>query len=278
MATVVGTYPQASASTETRVTLVFAAPKPRRPRSGGRVRRVSDEEMCRRIAQRLPNLSQMLRVTGAGMVSPMSASDLASSCRAAYDPAAAVDLSRAPRDAVVWAQCGPVAAEERWDHYRHDSGVSVTYGLAEAPRGIVHDSVLARLMAPTPALSRKRVTIIYQPLTAAQGARVVDTDVRDSTFVYGSKARPTARDRANMTSAHATATEEAAGAGMVLFSMLYTATVPSVDDLDHADDTIRDQSEATRLLLRPMYGSQAAAFAAGLPLGIVLSRMAHIRT
>ena len=276
MADVVETYPRAAATTDTRVTLVFAAPKARRPRGGGPVRRVSDEEMCRRIAARLPGLAQTLRSTGAGAVVPMSAADLAAACRSAYDPVAAADLSRAPRDSVVWADCGPVAAEERWDHYRHDSGVSVTWGMAAAPRGVVHDTVLARLMAPDAGLRRKRVTIIYRPLSPTQTARAVDTDVRDSQFRFAQKGRPSARDLADVHAARATAAEEAAGAGLVLFTLLYTATVGSIDDLDLAEDAIRDQSEATRLRLRPLYGSQAAGFAAGLPVGVVLSRMAHI--
>jgi hypothetical protein len=276
MADVVETYPRAAATTDTRVTLTFAAPRARRPRSGGPVRRVSDEEMCRRIAARLPGLAQTLRATGAGAVVPMSAGDLAAVCRAAYDPVAAAQISRAPRDTVVWADCGPVAATERWDHYLHDSGVSVTWGLAAAPRGVVHDTVLARLMAPDAALRRKRVSIVYRPLSPAATARAVDTDVRDSQFRFAQKGRPTARDIADVTAARATAAEEAAGAGLVLFTLLYTATVASVEDLDLAEDTVRDQSEATRLRLRPLFGSQAAGFAAGLPVGVVLSRMAHI--
>lgn len=135
MAEVVATYPRAAATTDTRITLVFSAPHARRPRGGGPVRRVSDEEMCRRIAGRLPGLAAVLRSTGAGQVVPLSAADLAAVCRAAYDPASAVDISRAPRNASTWSNCGPVAADERWDHYRHDSGVSVTWGLTAAPPG-----------------------------------------------------------------------------------------------------------------------------------------------
>ena len=276
MTEVVQTYPRAAATTDTRITLVFAAPRARRPRGGGPVRRVSDEEMCRRIAARLPGLAQTLRTTGAGAVVPLSAADLATVCRTAYDPAAGADLSRAPRGSVVWADCGPVAATERWDHYLHDSGVSMTWGLAAAPRGVVHDTVLARLMAPDAGLRRKRVTIVYRPLSPAQTARAVDTDVRDSQFRFSQKGRPTARDLADVAAARATAAEEAAGAGLVRFTLLYTATVAGVDELDLAEDTIRDQSEATRLRLRPLYGSQAAGFAAGLPVGVVLPRMAHI--
>jgi hypothetical protein len=57
---------------------------------------------------------------------------------------------------------------------------------------------------------------------------------------------------------------------------LVTVTVADIDQLDEAEDTVRQLSASTRLRLRPLYGSQAAAFAGGLPVGIVLSRHAHI--
>nr|MBA3489070.1 hypothetical protein [Longispora sp. (in: high G+C Gram-positive bacteria)] len=232
---IVDTYPQAAASSDTRVTLVFAAPRPRRPRTGGPARRVSDEEMCQRIAGRLAGLAQRLRGTGAGEVMPLSAADLAMVCRAAYDPAAASDLSRVRTSAAVsWADCGPVTAEEHWDYYRHDSGVSVSWGLAAVPRGVLHSTVLPRMMAADLGVLRKRVTITYRPLSPAQTAHAVDTDVRDSQFRLGQRARPTARDMAAVAAAKATAIEEASGAGLVRFSLLFTATVGCVDDLDLA--------------------------------------------
>lgn len=275
---IVRTYPRAAAATDTRVTLTFRAPKPRRPRAGGLVRKVSDEDMCRRIASRLPGLAARLRGTGAGEVSPLSATDLARVCRAAYDPAAITDLSRVDDPAVVtWADCGPVAADEHWDHYVHDSGVSVTWGLADVPRGVLHSTVMPTMMAPDLGVAAKRVTVIYRPLTPAQASHTVDADVRDSAFQLGRKARPTARDMVAVSAAHATAREEAAGAGLVRFSVLFTVTVPGLEALDRAEDAIRDLSEITRLRLRPQYGSQAAAFTAGLPLGVVLADMAHLK-
>ena len=81
--------------------------------------------------------------------------------------------------------------------------------------------------------------------------------------------------------AELTAEEEARGAGLVAFGMLVTATVADADLLDDpraAVDAARaavDNLAATaRSQLRPVYGSQDSAFAAALPLGIVLD--AHL--
>jgi hypothetical protein len=273
---VVGEYPRAAPQVDTRVTFTFQLPKPRKPRSGGPRRTMTEDEMCVRIATRLPGLMEMLRGTGAGEASPMTPEELAIACRAAYDPGSATLLSRAPDDAVAWVDAGPVAATEKWDHYQHDSGVSMSWGLAEAPRGIIHASVLTRLMTASPGLLRKRVTIVWRPMTPEQAANAVDRDVRDARFRAGQKSRPGARELVDIASANAVAIAEAEGEGQIKFSLLVTATVADLDDLDTAEDTIRQLSASTRLRLRPLYGGQAAAFAAGLPVGIVLARHAHI--
>jgi hypothetical protein len=52
--------------------------------------------------------------------------------------------------------------------------------------------------------------------------------------------------------------------------MLVTATVRSVEDLPAASAAIDSLAPTARVQLRPMYGAQASAFAAALPLGIVL--------
>ncbi|BAL86500.1 hypothetical protein AMIS_12800 [Actinoplanes missouriensis 431] len=273
---VVSEYPRAAPQVDTRVTLTWALPKPRRPRSGGPRRAMTPDEMCVRIASRLPGLMEMLRGTGAGDTRPMAPEELAAVCRSAYDPAAASLLSTDSAEAVAWVDAGPVAAHEEWDHYRHDSGVSMSWGLAEAPRGIIHATVLPRLMAATPGLLRKRVTMVWHPMTPEQAANAVDMDVRDARFRAAQKARPGARELADIASANAVAAAEAEGEGQIRFSLMVTATVGSVDELDAAEDTVRQLSASTRLRLRPQYGSQAAAFAAGLPVGVVLSRHAHI--
>ncbi len=274
---VVATYPVAAARAETRVTLVFRAPTPTKPRTGGPARRVSDKDMCVRIASRLPQLAEQLRHVGGGVVKPLSAGELAAVCRVAYDPASAADVAAAGRGAVVWADCGPVAANEARGYYEHDSGVSVTWGTAEVPRAQLHDTALTHLAAPDATLLRKRVTILLRPLSPAETARLVDADVRDARFAANRKVRPNARDIRRVEAANATAQEEAAGASLVRWSILCTATVGDVDDLDAAEATIRDLGAVTRLTLRPLHYSQAAAFAVGLPMGIVPSRMAQVR-
>lgn len=265
---VVRTYPAGAAVVETRVSLTYTVPPGRR--------NMSHEDVCREVASRLPHLHTGLSAAGAGGVQPMNPRSLAAVVRAAYDPAVALELARDPSAAPPWDSAGPVAAKESWDSYRHDSGVSRTWGMAEAPRGVTFSNTFSRLTDPDPQLKRKRVTLFYRPYAPADAVRLVENDKRDARFNVGKKPRPSARDVADLEAAEQAAQEEAAGAGMVRFTLLVTATVDSPEQLDEADRLIASRAAEARMVLRPMYGAQAAAFAAGLPAGVVLPTHATI--
>ncbi|GIJ28276.1 hypothetical protein Vqi01_34380 [Micromonospora qiuiae] len=264
---VVQSYPAGSATVDTRVSLTYTAPPGRS---------MSHEDVCREVAARLPHLHAGLTgATGAG-IAPMSARRLAGVVRAAYDPAAALDLARDPHLTPDWTQAGPVATRESWDFYRHDSGVSRTWCMVEAPRGVVYSRLFARLTDPDPQLLRKRVTMIYRPYSPGEAARLVEADKRDARFLASKKHRPSARDLTDLAAADQAAEEEATGAGVTRFTVLVTATVANDKQLDEATGIIRARAGEARLTLRPMYGCQAAGFAAGLPTGVVLPTHATI--
>jgi hypothetical protein len=265
---VVRTYPAGSATVETRVSLTYTVPPGRRA--------LSHEDMCREVAARLPNLHSGLSAAGAGGVNPMTPRSLAAAVRAAYDPAVALDLARMPNAEVSWEQAGPVAARESWDFYRHDSGVSRTWGMVEAPRGVTFSNTFSRLTDPDPSLLRKRVALIYRPYTPAESAKLVESDKRDARFNATKKSQATARDMADLSAAEQAAQEEASGAGVTRFTLLVTATVADVAHLDEATRIIDSRAAEARLTLRPMYGAQAATFAASLPAGIVLPTHATV--
>ena len=80
----------------------------------------------------------------------------------------------------------------------------------------------------------------------------------------------------SVAAAEQTAAEEARGAGVVRFTVLVTATVAEETDLVEAERIVRARAGEARLHLRRMSGSQAAAFTAGLPAGVVLPVHASI--
>lgn len=267
---VVSTYPAGSSTVKAYVTVTFTAA----PRSGGKKR--TPDEMGRDLASRLPGLTHSLQATGAGAAHPLTAQELCETIRIAYDPdaAALIDEAHAAGQTaeLSWHDVGPSAAEATWGGYRHDSAFSVTWAMTSAPRGNVQCGVLTRLLAPHRDIARKRVTLLYRPIDAAKAAALVETDLRSAEFRQTSTAKPSARDVLAVRAAAATASEEASGAGLVNFGLLVTATVmdPRAErDVRAAVDAL---AAASRLRLRPVYGSQDSAFAAALPLGLILSK------
>jgi hypothetical protein len=276
---VVRDYPTGSATVTAFVALTFSLTA----RAGGRRREVGARAWD--VGTRLPRLAAGLQATGAGAVRPATAAELCQTVRVAYDPSSARLFDEARAFGVTpelqWEDVGPVAAQAGWGHYRHDGAVSVPWAMSAAPRGEVFSSVLADLLAPHPDIDRKRITLLYRPLDPARAARLVEQDKRNANFRATSSSRPTARVVLEQGAAALAAEEEARGAGLVGFGLLATATVAEVDQLDDprlALEVVRSAVEnlaaVARIQLRPVYGSQDAAFAAALPLGIVLP--AHV--
>jgi hypothetical protein len=249
-----------------RVSVTYTAA----PRLGAKRR--DRAEMARELGTRLPGLSSHLGMTGAGEARPMTAQQLAEMVRIAYDPSVQVLIEQSQASGgsgLTWADAGPVATQESWGHYVHDSAASITWGMSEAPRGEVLSSVLTGLLAPHRDIARKRVTILYRPHDPASAVQIVERDRRDARFRLGGN-KPAARDTVAVAAAEQSAREEAKGAGLVRFAMLVTATVNSPEDLPTAAAAVDVLAPPARVQLRRMYGSQASAFAAALPIGIVL--------
>jgi hypothetical protein len=263
---VTASYPAGSAQVSTRIALTYAAA----PRPGAARRRA--EEMAREIGTRLPGLGAGLSMTGVGHARAMTSEQLAEAVRVAYDPSAQVLIDQARRlggTGLTWADAGPVSHEEHVDHYLHDGAASITWGMSDAPRGEVYSSVLTGLLAPHPDIARKRVTLLYRPHDPASAARIVQRDRKDTLF-KGNTTNAAARDTVAIAAAAQSEREEATGAGLTRFALLVTATVRSEAELPAAAAAVDVLAPPARVQLRRMYRSQAAAFAAALPIGIVL--------
>lgn len=261
-------YPDASSSITTRVALTFTT----RPRPGEDKR--SPDEMAADVARRLPGFRHGLRTTGAGTtVRMMTGADLTDAVRVAYDPSVAqlVEEQRAEGGTgLVWSEAGPGFAHDRTEVYDHDGAHSICWQMREAPPGVFYDNSLKALLAPHPDIDRKRVTLIYRPESAESARRIVERDVRDARTQATSRARPQAFDTAMLRAASKAAEEQAEGAGLVRFGIIVTATVIDPDQLRRAASTITTLASSTKLRLRLARYNQAATFAAGLPLGLVL--------
>jgi len=237
------------------------------------------------VGRAMHGLESALDTCGVSVLGRASAAEIAGVIRTAFDPAARGEVNRIlvqstnlrPGWQLGWDDAGPVGAEEEPGCYRHDSGISVTWGWQEAPRQNVTADVLARLVAP--GRYPKRVSLQYRPFPAAQATRVLDAEVNAAQFRAIYKRRTgrdeTARDSYDQARARQAAAEEAAGAGVCLVSLYVTVTVASAADLRRAVAETEAAADSSRIRLRPMTYAQAAGWAATLPCGICPADLAR---
>jgi len=225
----------------------------------------------------LSGLESSLSGCGVTVLGRASSTELLDVVSDAYDPAsrgrrAAVvpATRRAPSRTRTWEDSAPVAVEESWDHLRHDSGCSVSWGWREAPRALVTSDVLSRLHSP--GRHPRRVALLYRPLPAADAARLLESEVNAADFRdamrRAQKRDETARDVADREQARKAAREEASGAGVVLVSIYVTTTVTDPTQLPDAVAEVESRADQSRIRLRRLYGGQAVGFATTLPLGL----------
>ncbi|BCB75009.1 hypothetical protein GCM10022251_75740 [Phytohabitans flavus] len=262
MEEVVYDYPSTSSEMNTYITLTY---------NGARR---AKEETVADLALRMHGLLGGLIEAGGGWAEPLSAERIAEVVRIAYDPAVAPEVldvrAQYGYTGMEWIDAGPAAAVETVSQYQHDSGVSRSWLLTLAPRGTVRSNVLRSLLEPTPGLRRKRVALVYRPIDPATSARIVESDRRTAQFMASStRGLVRARAATEVEAAEQTAAEEAAGAGLVEFSMVVTLTVDSVAEMRDANVTMRNLLGATRIAMRPADRMQAAAFTCALPVGVL---------
>ncbi|MBY8862037.1 hypothetical protein K7711_36560 [Nocardia sp. CA2R105] len=238
----------------------------------GRSRR-DPAEQAREIGRRLQGvLSQLAR---AGLpATPLEAWEVIGLVRSRYDLASQRDVETAGREITTtqsWDTAGPLAHEDRWDHYLHDGARSITWEMDLAPRGAVYETGLEELLLPRADVPRKRIAIVYRLHSAAEASDLVDSDYRDALAAEQTErgiASAAASIRVDNT--RATRMEQVRGAGLARFGALITATAPLDADLPGIEAAVKDMAASSRLGIRRCYAAQAASFAGSLGIGLIL--------
>ncbi len=262
--------PAAAADVDTRVSITFNPGK-------GETRTKGLADQTAEISRHLVGLEAALASCGVGVLGRATDYELSGLVRTAFDPTARGEVNRLvsgsqgdAAELLEWGEAGPVAAEEHWDSYQHDSGISVSWAWTEPPRQAVASDVLARLVSP--GNHPKRVTLMYRPVPAGEAARILETQVNAAMFRQQwravQKREETARDRTDRDLALRAAQEEAQGAGLVLVSMYVTVTVDDPDNLSSAIADVEARADQSKIRLRKLFGSQALGFATTLPAGV----------
>jgi hypothetical protein len=258
------TYPALAARNTTWVELTFHA--------RALARKGEPDLVLTELSRRTPAILDGLAAAGGGSVAMATPAELAATVRGAYDPTAHTDTAHTDGNLVEWSEAGPLAASESWGCYRHDSGISVSWAMHDAPRAGIEATALGHLLAPQPGLARKRVALLLRPAPPDASARAAENDAATATFNAGGgtvRGRVSAADCLRVRATEQARHEVATGAVLVKFSVLVTATVTDPSDLEQAVATVESAAGAVPLRLRRADGSQAAAFAATLPIGFL---------
>jgi len=201
----------------------------------------------------------------------LSATDLATSLRVAFDPAATRTLQKP--QALDAVDAGPLAVDAGWDHMRTDSSLHRVYVITEWPRIRATPSFLSPLLLK-PGI-RRTFTLVLEPIPMAkalrdarrhQVERVSDRATRNRIGQLESE-----EDRQLDADVAQRERDLAAGHGDVRWLGLVVVSADTEDALDDACMEIEIAAGQALLDLRRLVGQQMEGFLAGaLPFGMGL--------
>jgi hypothetical protein len=266
MAETVADLPAASSDNVTYLEMTFR---------GRQLNRKGEEKaILSELARKAVGVVALATYSGGGHVEMLKAPELIRLVRESYDPVTSPALEQAELhgdpEHLTWADAGPVASRDLWGELVHDSGRSITWEMYGAPRSKITENALTHLLTPHADFARKRVALLYRPHGPDESAKVAERDANTANFVaQQSKKRPSASAQLVQRAAEQSRQEVAAGAASVRFSLLVTVTCRYDGDVAQAVSTLEARGRAVPLRLRRVFGAQAAAFAATLPVGFV---------
>ncbi|KQM83657.1 SCO6880 family protein [Agromyces sp. Leaf222] len=221
------------------------------------------------LRQEMTALSGALRTADLIVGGWITAPELATALRSAYDPSIGVELDRYPDVGRDLATAGPVAVTESWDRLRTDTAFHAVLWISEWPRSQVYPGFLAPLVFTNGVL--RTLSLHYIPVRADQAAR----DLRKKKTELISDAHQRSRvgqiEDASATAEYGDVLQQeadlTAGHGVLRVTGLISVSASTVDDLDAAVATIEQAAIQASCEVRRLTGQQAQAFsAATLPL------------
>jgi hypothetical protein len=240
-------------------------------------RKLTAKKMLSNIESNYYNIKNNLAITGAGAISALEEPDLVRLIRAAYDPSSQELLENATTDdSLSFKDAGPIAHQEFWDYYKHDSGISSSWVMREAPRGVIHSNILNGAFRASQEMLSKRLAIHYRNFSVDESSRIVEQDKRRAMQQVTEEKRKKAKSLLDYRSAEQSAFEEAQGASLIRFSIVFTGTVSQDNRVKDIDRLISTMSASMRMRFSKAYGSQSATFLSSLPLGINLQNYASV--
>lgn len=237
------------------------------------------EAMALWVANKLGPICNGLFQAGGGVARPMAEVEIAEELRLAFDPAAADDIDQQRIDQTrtsAWADCGPTTMVEQAGNLVHDSGESVSWSMAEAPRGEIDRNALGPLLVLEPGVVRKRVALTFRPEPADKGSARIRRSVRATRFRSSQDHIGDAGDSLDMDAHRASQKELRRGAALVPFTIHVTATVTDPAATEGLVEAIEAAGRSAQIKLRRCWWHQQVGFTAALGVGVIPAHLARM--
>lgn len=218
----------------------------------------TDRSFVQQLAYRIPQLYKSLAYADINS-EPLTAEEVTSKALVFNYPDTESDLEnlqvRGGSHDIDWTNAGPTVAVEMGNHYYHDGCRTVSYEMLGGPPPTFREGTLRDLLAPHPRLRRKRVALIYKPIPASEGGKMVEKewiDAKNQRSGMRSRATGAADIRVDQTNAARTAV--ANGAQLGHYSLMVSVTGGHDMDLEAVHADIRELSGQANIQLYPMNG------------------------
>jgi hypothetical protein len=240
----------------------------------GQIRGRHDQTLESVLLEQAARVARSLEAADIKVLGVLGAGQLARAIRTAFDPYSraeltASDAGRLGRRATAGSpSCGPLGAQEHWDHYRADGALHATYWISGWPRVDVSPMFMEALLGSSDTV--RTVAVTFEPVPPERSTReaeaAITRDRADSELRRRFGQSETARQRQAQEAAMRREAELAAGHSEVRLTGFVTVSGRDQAELQRACAEIHQHAARARLELRRMYGQQAEAFTFTLPL------------
>ena len=262
-----------------RVTISFGQRK-RRSEDGPST--AGPDEVGAAIVAAVPDLMAWLSECGAGICTPLTASELAEVTRCAFDPSMTDLFDRARVEGQMvsldWDDAGPAYAWAGTKEYAHEDWLSRTLQVAGPPANQFTERALAALFTPDREAAVRRVTQFFVPFTTEESQNQAAKVSQTARIEASTSTRVSASAHQRVRQAQQTEREITEhGAVMYRTAATVTLTTNSMESLEKAVANVRRSARTgVQLSLRNTYRQTDTAFAMGLGLGLVPWKIATL--
>lgn len=233
------------------------------------------EEAQAEVAAKLPYHADALRQAGGGAVAPATSQMLAAAVRIAYSPARSTEISTDSLHGRPFplrvTQAGPDYFDDGYERVAlHDGVASMTALVLVPPRIEITENTLDGLFGPADKFLRKRVAVMYRPVSPAKTMGLVEDMSKASAVGATTKARVSAQDRRKVQQAADLEEQVVRGASMTRFAIAVTVTFEQdARAYREATTKLKTLLEQSSLAYRFCDWDAGPAFHTTLPLGVL---------